>query len=75
MLLKEKLEDQAIKTTELDRTVAMKKLELMVGLQQKLAGVGRTDATVEAAVATLRDLVAANQPKSNKRPAALAVLR
>src|SRR3569623_1001084 len=43
MLLKEKLEDQGQKKVELDRAVVAKKLELMKGLQQKLAGVGRTD--------------------------------
>src|SRR4029079_11779485 len=43
MLLREKLEDQAQKKTELDRTLTMKKLELMKHLQSKLAGVGRTD--------------------------------
>ncbi len=75
MLLKEKLEDQGEKRGELDVAVAKKKLELLESLQGKLAVLGKTDDTIEQAVATLRDLVAASQPKSNKRPAALAVLR
>jgi predicted nucleotide-binding protein (sugar kinase/HSP70/actin superfamily) len=75
MLLKEKLEDQADKVKELDVAVAQRKLELLTQLQHKLAGVGKTDNTVDAAVATLKDLLAASAPKNSKRPASLAVLR
>ncbi|HEY5945673.1 MAG TPA: CoA activase, partial [Kofleriaceae bacterium] len=81
MLLKEKLEDQAIKKTELDRTLAMKKLELMVGLQQKLASVGRTDDKLDAEIGALAAQVAewraheeAKSPKA-KRAAALNVIK
>lgn len=76
MLLREKLEDQGEKAKELDVAVAQKKLELLTQLQHKLAGVGKTDHTVDQAVATLKDLLAANAPKNTKqRPASLAVLR
>jgi len=75
MLLREKLEDQAEKLKELDVAMAQKKLELLEKLQHKLAGVGKTDETVDQAVATLKDLLAANQPKNAKRSASLAVLR
>jgi hypothetical protein len=81
MLLKEKLEDQAIKQVELDRTLAMKKLELMVGLQQKLAGVGRTDDKLDAEIGALAAQVAewraqeeAKAPKA-KRATALNVIK
>src|SRR5207248_7028139 len=47
MLLREKLEDQATKKGDLDRAVAEKKLELMRGLQQKLAALGRTDGKLD----------------------------
>jgi predicted nucleotide-binding protein (sugar kinase/HSP70/actin superfamily) len=73
MLLKEKLEDQAVKKTELDRTMAMKKLELMVSLQQKLASVGRTDDKLDAEIGALAAQVAewraqdeAKTPKAKK---------
>ncbi len=81
MLLKEKLEDQAVKQVELDRTVATKKLELMVALQQKLAGVGRTDDKLDAEIGALAAQVAewraqdeAKSPKA-KRAAALNVIK
>ena len=81
MLLKEKLEDQAIKKVELDRTLAMKKLELMASLQQKLAGVGRTDDKLDAEITALAAQVAvwraedeAKAPKA-KRPMALNVIK
>jgi len=81
MLLREKLEDQAQKKVELDRTVAGKKLELMRALQQKLAGVGRTDDRLDTEVKTLEAQVAqwaaedeAKRPKA-KKPAALNVIR
>jgi predicted nucleotide-binding protein (sugar kinase/HSP70/actin superfamily) len=57
MLLKEKLEDQGTKKTELDRTVTMKKLELMVGLQNKLASVGRTDDKLDGEIKALELVV------------------
>ena len=76
-LLREKLEDQAVKQTELDRNVTQKKLELMRQLQGKLAGVGRTDDTLDTQIRSLEALVAewaAANPKQ-KRPAALNVVR
>src|SRR3569623_2894633 len=81
MLLKEKLEDQATKKVELDRAVVTKKLELMQVLQQKLAGVGRTDDKLDREVAALSAQVAewqaaddANRPKA-KRAMALNVIK
>jgi hypothetical protein len=81
MLLREKLEDQATKKVELDRAVSEKKLELMKGLQTKLAGVGRTDDKLDAEIRTLEAQVAAwraedeaNRPKA-KRAAALNVVQ
>ena len=72
---------QAVKTSELDRTLATKKLELMVGLQQKLAGVGRTDDKLDAEIGALAAQVAewraqdeAKSPKA-KRAAALNVIK
>ena len=66
---------------ELDHTLAMKKLELMVGLQQKLAGVGRTDDKLDAEIGALAAQVAewrareeAKAPKA-KRPMALNVIK
>jgi len=81
MLLKEKLEDQAVKTVELDRSVTERKLELMKTLQGKLAAVGRTDDKLDREIKHLDEQVAAwraaddaNKPKA-KRPAALNVMR
>jgi hypothetical protein len=81
MLLREKLEDQAAKRTELDRSVAVKKLELMKTLQTKLAGVGRTDDRLDREIKQLDEQVAAwqaaeeaNRPKG-KRAQALNVMR
>ena len=81
MLLKEKLEDQAIKKVELDRSVTEKKLEMMNALQRKLAGIGRTDDRLDNEIKTLADQVSAwraaddaNKPKA-KRAAALNVMR
>jgi len=81
MLLKEKLEDQAVKTVELDRTITVKKLELMKGLQHKLAATGRTDDKLDIEVRKLEAQVhewaeaeLANKPKA-KKPAALNVMR
>ena len=77
MLLREKLEDQSLKTVELDRSVTQKKLELMRTLQGKLAGVGRTDDKLDTEIRSLEALVAewaAANPKT-KRPAALNVVR
>jgi predicted nucleotide-binding protein (sugar kinase/HSP70/actin superfamily) len=81
MLLKEKLEDQATKKVELDRTVATRKLDLMKTLQSKLAGGGRTDDRLDREIKQLDEQVAAwkaadeaNRPKA-KRPQALNVMR
>ncbi len=81
MLLREKLEDQATKKSELDRAVTIKKLELMKHLQAKLAGVGRTDDNLDAEVKALDALVAqwqaeeaAKHPKA-KKPSSLHVIK
>jgi predicted nucleotide-binding protein (sugar kinase/HSP70/actin superfamily) len=81
MLLREKLEDRATKQSELDRTVTEKKLELMVVLQRKLAGTGRTDDRLDHEIKTLGERVAAwraadesARPKG-KRAAQLNVMR
>jgi activator of 2-hydroxyglutaryl-CoA dehydratase/predicted nucleotide-binding protein (sugar kinase/HSP70/actin superfamily) len=82
MLLKEKLEDQAQKKVELERVLAQKKLELMKGLQAKLAGVGRIDDKLDRQIAELEAQVAATAPadetpikKPVKRSAALNVVK
>jgi activator of 2-hydroxyglutaryl-CoA dehydratase/predicted nucleotide-binding protein (sugar kinase/HSP70/actin superfamily) len=81
MLLREKLEDQATKKVELDRTVQTKKLELMKTLQTKLASVGRIDDKLDREIKTLEEQVGAwlaadeaNRPKA-KRAAALNVVQ
>ncbi|HWO24866.1 MAG TPA: BadF/BadG/BcrA/BcrD ATPase family protein [Kofleriaceae bacterium] len=81
MLLREKLEDQAQKQVELDRSMAEKKLDLMRALQTKLAGVGRTDDRLDAEVKALEEKVAAwraadeaSRPKA-KRAQALNVVQ
>jgi len=73
MLLREKLEDQGQKKIELDRSVQLKKLELMRALQQKLASVGKIDSNLDTQVATLA-AVFDNEPKG-KRPVSLNVVR
>jgi predicted CoA-substrate-specific enzyme activase len=73
MLLREKLEDQADKLKELELAKARKRLELLERLQQQLAGLGRTDHTVETQLAQVRDLVAAAAPKG--KPRVLNVVR
>jgi len=81
MLLKEKLEDQATKKLELDRSLTEKRLAMMVALQTKLAGIGRTDDKLDREIKNLDEQVAAwraaddaNKPKA-KRPASLNVMR
>ncbi|HEX8112003.1 MAG TPA: acyl-CoA dehydratase activase-related protein, partial [Kofleriaceae bacterium] len=81
MLLREKLEDRAAKQVELDRAVTERKLEMMLALQSKLSGVGRTDDRLDREIAQLGERVAAWQaadeaarPKG-KRAAALNVMR
>jgi predicted nucleotide-binding protein (sugar kinase/HSP70/actin superfamily) len=81
MLLKEKLEDQGVKKVELDRSVTEKRLEMMIALQAKLAGVGRTDDKLDGAIKSLDEQVAAwraaddaTKPKA-KRSAALNMMR
>jgi predicted nucleotide-binding protein (sugar kinase/HSP70/actin superfamily) len=80
MLLKEKLEDQADKKVQLDRTLVLKKLELMKVLQQKLVLTGRADTNLDAQIAELETKAAAwqaeedaNRPKA-KRAAGLNVI-
>jgi predicted nucleotide-binding protein (sugar kinase/HSP70/actin superfamily) len=84
MLLREKLEDQAQKKIELDRSLVEKKLELMVALQGKLATAGRIDDKLDTQIKTLAEQVAvwraadeANKPsiKSGKRAAGLNVVQ
>jgi predicted nucleotide-binding protein (sugar kinase/HSP70/actin superfamily) len=81
MLLREKLEDRATKQAELDRAVTEKKLEMMLALQRKLSGVGRTDDRLDREIAQLGERVAAwkaadeaARPKG-KRAAALHVMQ
>ncbi|HEX2690202.1 MAG TPA: BadF/BadG/BcrA/BcrD ATPase family protein [Kofleriaceae bacterium] len=81
MLLREKLEDQSTKQVELDRSVTEKKLEMMLALQGKLAGISRTDDRLDREIKQLGERVAAwraadeaARPKG-KRPAALSVMR
>ena len=62
MLLKEKLEDQADKKVQLDKTLTVKKLELMRGLQVRLAQAGRIDENLDKQVNVLAHEVAAWQP-------------
>ena len=72
MLLKEKLEDQATKKVELDRTLDDEEARAdEVGLQQKLAGVGRTDDKLDAEIKTLAEQVAewrARTKHKHRRP-------
>jgi activator of 2-hydroxyglutaryl-CoA dehydratase/predicted nucleotide-binding protein (sugar kinase/HSP70/actin superfamily) len=82
MLLRERLEDQAQKKIELEQTLVRKKLDLMKALQTKLAGVGRTDDTLDKQVLELEAKVATFAPaedttskKPIKRSAALNVVK
>ena len=82
MLLKEKLEDQAVKKVELDRSVTEKKLELMKTLADQARGASVVPTTSSTArsrrlddqVAAWRAADDANKPKA-KRAAALNVMR
>jgi len=62
MLLKEKLEDQAEKKVQLDKTLTVKKLELMRALQNKLAQSGRIDDNLDKQVNALVAQVSSWQP-------------
>jgi activator of 2-hydroxyglutaryl-CoA dehydratase/predicted nucleotide-binding protein (sugar kinase/HSP70/actin superfamily) len=88
MLLREKLEDETEKKAQLELAVDRKKLELLEQLRQRLAAVGRRDASLEAQIEHLTARVAAAEPAAEpevavdakkipaaKRSAALAVLR
>jgi predicted nucleotide-binding protein (sugar kinase/HSP70/actin superfamily) len=82
MLLKEKLEDQGTKKTELDQAVIAKKLELMTALREKLAQIGKLDSALDQQIETLAAQVAQwarpeddNKPAKAKRSAALNVMR
>jgi predicted nucleotide-binding protein (sugar kinase/HSP70/actin superfamily) len=90
MLLREKLEDETDKKVQLELAVDKKKLELLEQLRQRLAAVGRRDASLEAQIEHLTARVAAAEPAPEpepevsvdakkipaaKRSAALAVLR
>jgi activator of 2-hydroxyglutaryl-CoA dehydratase/predicted nucleotide-binding protein (sugar kinase/HSP70/actin superfamily) len=81
MLLREKLEDRGTKQQELDRAVTEKKLDMMLALQRKLAGVGRTDDRLDREITQLGERVSAwraadeaARPKA-KRATALNVMR
>jgi predicted CoA-substrate-specific enzyme activase len=54
MLLRERLEDQAIKEKQLALTVIQKKIELMSALGGRLAAMGRTDEALDRQLAELR---------------------
>lgn len=81
MLLREKLEDQAQKESEVTRAVAARKLALLHQLQAQLAQRGRHDAAIDAEVNALAATLAAvpaapsNHPPTGKRAKALAVVR
>jgi activator of 2-hydroxyglutaryl-CoA dehydratase/predicted nucleotide-binding protein (sugar kinase/HSP70/actin superfamily) len=85
MLLREKLEDQADKRTQLEVTLDRKKLELMERLHERLAKMGRTDLALEQQIHALRERVGAAEPApaetdttpptAAKRSPALAVMR
>jgi predicted nucleotide-binding protein (sugar kinase/HSP70/actin superfamily) len=77
MLLREKLEDQGQKAVELDRTIELKKLELMRALQGKLAATGRIDENLDRQVASLaaKYELDQEQPKTTKRSTSLNVVR
>src|SRR5689334_3342812 len=82
MLLREKLEDQALKKVEVEQTMTRKKLELMKALQTKLATIGRIDASLDAQIAELDAKVATfaapaseTPKKPQKRSAALNVVK
>jgi len=59
LLLKERLEDQAIKEQQVKLTVTEKKIELMEALRTKLAQAGRIDDKLDSQVAALREQAAA----------------
>jgi predicted nucleotide-binding protein (sugar kinase/HSP70/actin superfamily) len=66
MLLKERLEDQAIKEKQVKVTVGEKKIELMTQLQAKLAAAGRTDDKLDSQIAALKtevEALIASMPK------------
>ena len=80
MLLKERLEDQAIKEQQLKLTVIEKKIELMEQLRGRLAAAGRIDEKLDQQVEALRteaEAIRASLPKvaaiadhdENKKPA------
>jgi hypothetical protein len=80
MLLKERLEDQAIKERQLKLTVSEKKIELMEQLRGRLAAAGRIDEKLDQQVEALRaeaEAIRASLPKvavvadhdENKKPA------
>lgn len=69
MLLREKLEDQAIKKGELDRALVEKKLTLMIALQQKLSSHNKVDENLNREIVSLGEQVAAWRAEAEaKRP-------
>ncbi|HTJ41958.1 MAG TPA: BadF/BadG/BcrA/BcrD ATPase family protein [Kofleriaceae bacterium] len=79
MLLREKLEDQADKKTQLERAVAAKKVELMSAMRDQLAAMGRVDLNLDKQIEELRAKAGLNETEkstsSAKRSPALAVMR
>jgi hypothetical protein len=66
MLLKERLEDHAVKEQQLVLTLTEKKISLMEGLRGKLAQAGRIDEKLDHQIAELRvqaEALAASLPK------------
>lgn len=87
MLLREKLEDQAQKKVDLDRSLTRKKLELMKALAHKLVMTGRIDEKLDREIAGLEEMVSTWEPEAAtgaagdniaqkaKRSSSLAVMR
>lgn len=87
MLLREKLEDQAQKKVDLDRSLTRKKLELMKALAHKLVMTGRIDEKLDREIAQLEEMVGSWEPEGPtgaagdniaqkaKRSSSLAVMR
>src|SRR5689334_4034017 len=66
MLLREKLEDQALKKVEVQLTLTEKKIELMEQLRGRLTAAGRSDPKLEDQIAELRTQAAAIQERLPK---------
>jgi hypothetical protein len=73
MLLKEKLEDQAVKQKHLELSVSKKKLELMAALKTKLSSVGRVDADLDRQIVALSERTTALEAELTPPQAAEAL--